>query len=59
MLLTRWDNLKERIAVLESELKRHKAQLAANAGNEDLLQFLLGDNSKDLSYVDNLKKRVA
>ncbi|KIM91914.1 hypothetical protein PILCRDRAFT_809908 [Piloderma croceum F 1598] len=49
----------ERIAVLESELKRHKAQLAANVGNEDLLQFFLGDNSNNLSYVADLKKRVA
>ena len=49
----------DRITVLESELKRHKTQLAANAGNEDLLRFFLGDNSEDLSYVDDLKKRVA
>jgi len=44
---------------LESELKRHKTQLAANAGNEDLLSFFLRDNSEDVSYIDDLKKRVA
>jgi E3 ubiquitin-protein ligase BRE1 len=49
----------DRIAVLESELKRHKTQLAANAGNQEILTFLLGDNPENVSYVDDLKKRVA
>ena len=48
----------DRIVVLESELKRHKAHLAANVGNEDLLSFFLRDNPEDVSYVDDLKKRV-
>ena len=45
--------------MLESELKRHKTQLAANADNEDLLSFFLRDNSEDVSYIDDLKNRVA
>lgn len=43
--------------VLESELKRCKAQLAANAGNSDLLAFFLR-SSEDVSYVDDLQKRL-
>lgn len=49
----------DRITVLESELKRLKTHLAANAGNADLLSFFLKDNSKDVSYIDDLKNRVA
>ncbi|CAK5281609.1 unnamed protein product [Mycena citricolor] len=48
----------DRNAMLESQLSRHKAQLAATARNEDLMHFLLGDQSNEQSYIDDLKKRV-
>jgi E3 ubiquitin-protein ligase BRE1 len=48
----------ERILVLESELSRHKAQLAANSGNEDLMLFFFGGSVENAAYIDNLKNRV-
>jgi E3 ubiquitin-protein ligase BRE1 len=47
-----------RILVLESQLSRHKAQLAANAGNEDLMQFFFSGQLDDMAYVEELKNRV-
>ncbi|KAJ7268745.1 BRE1 E3 ubiquitin ligase-domain-containing protein [Mycena haematopus] len=47
-----------RIAVLESQLSRHKAQLAANAGNEDLMHFFFSGQLEDVAYVEELKNRV-
>ncbi|GJJ06320.1 hypothetical protein Clacol_000511 [Clathrus columnatus] len=38
----------DRIAALECEVKRLKSQLAANAGNESLLELILGDQLTDL-----------
>ncbi|KZP34223.1 BRE1-domain-containing protein [Athelia psychrophila] len=49
----------ERILVLQSELKRCKTQLAAEAGSEELLAFFAQENSGDISYVEDLKTRVA
>lgn len=45
--------------MLESELKRNKTQLAANAGNADLMAFFMQESAEGVSYVDDLKKRVA
>ncbi|KAJ7680562.1 BRE1 E3 ubiquitin ligase-domain-containing protein [Mycena polygramma] len=47
-----------RIVVLESQLSRHKAQLAANAGNEDLMQFFFSGQLDDMAYIEELKNRV-
>ncbi|KAJ7091203.1 BRE1 E3 ubiquitin ligase-domain-containing protein [Mycena epipterygia] len=47
-----------RILVLESQLSRHKAQLAANAGNEDLMRFFFSGQLDDMSYIEELKNRV-
>ncbi|KAJ6499055.1 BRE1 E3 ubiquitin ligase-domain-containing protein [Mycena sanguinolenta] len=47
-----------RITVLESQLSRHKAQLAANSGNEDLMRFFFSGELEDLAYIEGLKNRV-
>ncbi|KAJ6500129.1 BRE1 E3 ubiquitin ligase-domain-containing protein [Mycena vitilis] len=47
-----------RIVVLESQLSRHKAQLAANAGNADLMQFFFSGQLDDMAYIEELKNRV-
>ncbi|KAJ7346872.1 BRE1 E3 ubiquitin ligase-domain-containing protein [Mycena albidolilacea] len=47
-----------RIVVLESQLSRHKAQLAANAGNEDLMHFFFSGQLNDVAYIEELKNRV-
>ncbi|KAJ7772537.1 hypothetical protein DFH07DRAFT_734059 [Mycena maculata] len=47
-----------RILVLESQLSRHKAQLAANAGNEDLMNFFFSGQLEDVAYIEELKNRV-
>jgi hypothetical protein len=39
-----------------SEVKRLKTRLAANAGDEDLLHFLLGD--EQVSYSEDLKAKL-
>lgn len=44
----------ERISVLESQLRRCKLQLAAQAGDTDLFEFLLG-GEVEISYVTKLK----
>ncbi|KAJ7076313.1 BRE1 E3 ubiquitin ligase-domain-containing protein [Mycena belliarum] len=47
-----------RILVLESQLSRHKAQLAANVGNEDLMRFFFSGQLDDMAYIEELKNRV-
>ncbi|KAJ7497481.1 BRE1 E3 ubiquitin ligase-domain-containing protein [Mycena latifolia] len=47
-----------RIQVLESQLSRHKAQLAVNAGNEDLMHFFFSGQLDDMAYIEELKNRV-
>ncbi|TFK86628.1 BRE1-domain-containing protein [Polyporus arcularius HHB13444] len=49
----------ERIAILESETQRLKARLTANAGDEDLMTFIWQNTSEDLSYVDDLRRRLS
>lgn len=44
---------------LESENKRLKTRLAANAGDEDLFKFLWQSTSDSPSFVDDLKQRLS
>jgi E3 ubiquitin-protein ligase BRE1 len=44
--------------VLESELRRHKAQLAANVGNDDLMLFFADGNTENAAYLENLRNRL-
>ncbi|KAA1474225.1 hypothetical protein DENSPDRAFT_873258 [Dentipellis sp. KUC8613] len=51
-------NREERIVVLTSEVARLKSLLAAKAGDEDLTAFFLREKSGDVSYVDDLQRRL-
>jgi E3 ubiquitin-protein ligase BRE1 len=48
----------ERILVLVSEITRLKAQLAAQAGEEDLMNFILGEQTEGASYVKDLQTKL-
>ncbi|KAG1865769.1 BRE1 E3 ubiquitin ligase-domain-containing protein [Suillus subalutaceus] len=48
----------ERITQLESEVRRHKAKLAAHAGNEDLMKHFWEGKVDDLQYVDGLRRKL-
>ncbi|PFH53827.1 hypothetical protein AMATHDRAFT_136911 [Amanita thiersii Skay4041] len=49
----------ERIVVLESEVKRLKTRLAAEASNEDLMTFIAEDgNATTSAYIDALRNRA-
>jgi E3 ubiquitin-protein ligase BRE1 len=50
-------SFQERIQILQSELSRCKAKLAANAGAEDLMLFFLGGNTESVRYVESLKEQ--
>ncbi|EJF65375.1 BRE1-domain-containing protein [Dichomitus squalens LYAD-421 SS1] len=52
------ENRAERIAVLESENKRLKTRLAAQASDEDLLKFIWQSTVESPSYVEDLKQRL-
>ncbi|KDR75197.1 hypothetical protein GALMADRAFT_69292 [Galerina marginata CBS 339.88] len=47
----------ERINILQSELSRCKAQLAANAGSEELMVFFLGGNIDEVRFFEGLKEQ--
>lgn len=47
----------EKITQLESEVRRHKAKLAAHAGNEDLMKYFWEGKVDDLQYVDGLRRK--
>ncbi|KAG6920311.1 hypothetical protein DXG01_005080 [Tephrocybe rancida] len=49
----------ERIAVLESQVARLKAQLAANASDEDLMKFFLEGHTDEAHYFESLKERTS
>nr|VWO99564.1 E3 ubiquitin protein ligase (EC [Ganoderma boninense] len=53
------ENRAERIVALESENKRLKTRLAANAGDEDLLKFLWQSTPDSPSFVGDLKQRLS
>ncbi|TFK44380.1 hypothetical protein BDQ12DRAFT_672875 [Crucibulum laeve] len=46
----------ERITALESEVRRCKAQLAANAGQAELMQFFLDGNMESAEFFQSLKE---
>ncbi|KAG2106518.1 BRE1 E3 ubiquitin ligase-domain-containing protein [Suillus cothurnatus] len=48
----------ERITQLESEVRRHKAKLAAHAGNEDIMKHFWEGKVDDLQYVDGLRRKL-
>ncbi|TFK54161.1 hypothetical protein OE88DRAFT_1732858 [Heliocybe sulcata] len=49
----------ERIAALESEVKRLRTRIAASTGDEELVKFLFSDEFiLDRTYVDELKARL-
>nr|GAT44637.1 allantoicase [Mycena chlorophos] len=47
-----------RIQVLESQLSRYKAQLAANAGSRELLDFFFSGQAEDAKFIEEMKSRV-
>ncbi|KAF8973107.1 BRE1 E3 ubiquitin ligase-domain-containing protein [Flammula alnicola] len=47
----------ERINILQSELSRCKAQLAATASAEDIMLFFLGGNMDEVRYFEGLKEQ--
>ncbi|PSR81178.1 hypothetical protein PHLCEN_2v6513 [Hermanssonia centrifuga] len=49
----------ERIKILESEVKRLRTRLAAEANDEDLMTFLFKSTSEEVSYISDLKSRLA
>ena len=53
------DRSQERIQTLTLEVNRLKGRLAAEAGDEDLLKFVLQCSAEERSYIDDLKKRLA
>ena len=50
--------IQDRIAVLQSELRRLKARLAAQAGDEDLMNFILNRSDVDVDYIQDLRTRL-
>ncbi|KAF9653827.1 BRE1-domain-containing protein [Thelephora ganbajun] len=52
------DSRSERIAVLQSELRRLRARLTAQAGDEDLMSFILNQSDVDINYIQDLKTRL-
>ncbi|KAG1746177.1 BRE1 E3 ubiquitin ligase-domain-containing protein [Suillus lakei] len=49
---------RDKITQLESEVRRHKAKLAAHAGNEDLMKHFWEGKVDDLQYVDGLRRKL-
>ncbi len=43
---------------MESEVTRLRTRMAAQDTNEDLLTFLFRDGVEEISYVDDLKRRL-
>ncbi|KAK0241787.1 hypothetical protein EDD85DRAFT_820353 [Armillaria nabsnona] len=52
------DNRHDFIEILKTQLKLSHARLAASTGNEDIMTFLLGDQS-DVKYTQVLQERLA
>jgi len=44
--------------VLQSELRRLRARLVAQTGDEDLMNFILNQSDVDINYVQDLKTRL-
>ncbi|KAF9263329.1 BRE1-domain-containing protein [Marasmius fiardii PR-910] len=49
----------ERISVLNSQLKRCRLQLAAQANREDIISLLMEDPNGDVSYVEELHQKFS
>lgn len=50
---------KERIELLQSQLSRLKSRLAAEAGDEDLMRFILrGYSEESKEYINDIKERL-
>ena len=50
---------KERIELLQSEISRLKSRLAAEAGDEDLMRFILrGYSAESKDHIDDIKERL-
>ncbi len=43
---------------LALEVNRLRARLAAEAGDEDLLKFILQSSTEEQSYIEDLKSRL-
>ena len=43
--------------MLQSEVRRLRARLAAQTGDEDLMNFILNQSDVDMNYVHDLKTR--
>ena len=43
--------------MLQSEVRRLRAQLVAQTGDEDLMNFILNQPDADIHYVQDLKTR--
>ena len=54
-------NYQERIIALESEVKRLKSRLAAEARDEDLMKFIFAHegNATSSDYINTLKNRAS
>lgn len=48
----------ERIAQLQSEIARHKAKIAAQSSDEDLMKYFFEGKVDDIEYVRNLKRTL-
>ncbi|KAH7929827.1 BRE1-domain-containing protein [Leucogyrophana mollusca] len=57
-LKTLAESRSERINVLESEVRRHKARIAAQEGDEDLMTYFFKGKVDDIQYIRDLKKRL-
>ncbi|KAL4074257.1 BRE1 E3 ubiquitin ligase-domain-containing protein [Scleroderma citrinum] len=52
------ESCSERIAQLQSEVARHKAKLAAQSGEEDLMKYFFEGKVDDVEYVRELKRKL-
>ncbi|KAI6000700.1 hypothetical protein EDD15DRAFT_1782041 [Pisolithus albus] len=48
----------ERIAQLQSEIARHKAKLAAQSGDGDLMKYFFEGKVDDVEYIRELKRKL-
>ena len=49
--------VQQRLTIMESELSRTKAQLAAQACSKEHLLFFLGGNTDELQFFEDLKEQ--
>lgn len=51
--------VQERVRVFEAEITRLKTRIAAQGDDEDLMNFFFKSSGEDLTYVNDLKNRLA